>query len=60
MHPSAGNISGQKNFKRPAIRLMDFFDESFLVRVPWGKGRAPAFETRQFHTRFTTVSSETT
>ena len=23
---------------------MSFFDESFWVRVPWGKGRAPAFE----------------
>jgi hypothetical protein len=37
MHPSAANISGQKNFKRPAILLMDFFDESFWVRVPRGR-----------------------
>jgi hypothetical protein len=37
MYPSAGNISGQKNFKRPAIPLMDFFDESFWVRVPRGR-----------------------
>jgi len=57
MYPSAGNIGGQKNFKRPAIRLMDFFDESFLVRVPRGRGGHPASEARQFHTRLTTVSS---
>jgi hypothetical protein len=29
INPSAGNISGQKNFKQPAIPLMAFFDESF-------------------------------
>jgi len=59
MNPSAGNISGQKNFKRLQSSSWTFFDESFWVRVPWGKGRAPAFETRQFHTRFIAVSSET-
>jgi len=37
MHPSAGNISGQKNFKRPAILLMDFFDESFWSECHGGR-----------------------
>ena len=30
---------------RPAIPLR-FFGESLWVQVPWGKGRAPAFEVR--------------
>jgi hypothetical protein len=51
MYPSEGNISGQKNFKRPAIRLMDFFDESFLVRVPRGRARHRPLK----HANFTPV-----
>jgi hypothetical protein len=51
MYPSAGNIGDQKNFKRPAIRLMDFFDESFLVRVPRGRARHRPLK----HANFTPV-----
>ena len=51
MYPSEGNISGEKNFKRPAILLMDIFDESFLVRVPRGRARHRPLK----HANFTPV-----
>src|ERR1700674_5133421 len=49
MYPSEGNISGQKNFKRPAIPLMDSFDESFWVRVPRGRAGTGLLNTPISH-----------
>jgi hypothetical protein len=36
----------------PVLPLLDFFDESLWVRVPWGKGRAPAFEVAVIYIHF--------
>jgi len=50
-------MRGQRNFQA-AIPLMGFLDESFWVRMPWGKGRHRPSKSRQFHACFSTVSSE--
>ncbi len=40
------------NCIQPVVPLLDFFDESLWVRVPWGKGRAPAFEVATLYIYF--------
>src|ERR1700691_5322136 len=43
--PNSQKYTRQDQKVRSAcVLLLDLFDESLLVQVPWGKGRAPAFE----------------
>lgn len=51
------NMGVRINFGPLIIAHIGFLDESFWVRVPRGRAGTGLWKHRQFHTRFSTVSS---